>query len=282
MTSVLACPHFTCGVRRPFCCCSRLHSRRSFRERYSPGVGVRRRVAGEAGNITACRTWPRQPVILRQRPVSLVPPAPAPMVREPARRTVFGRFLSQGFPFNPKGPTAGSWDPTPSCAVRALVAATRNGPHHASLCSSLTKRAQDSPGVICDAVSRDTTVLCIAITIWDTEICSSLSNSEFHAERLRDEPWDATATGSGSSIPSDRCQLSPANGNHEIRAREIASHFPILKKGFCCYREVSPARPTPQTPTLQAEQPQNPLPRMWRSAIRDAHSGVRSNGREIA
>jgi hypothetical protein len=40
---------------------------------------------------------------------------------------------------------------------------------------------------------------------------------EFHAEWLRDEPIDATATESGSSIPIVRCQLSPGNGDHEIR-----------------------------------------------------------------
>ena len=42
------------------------------------------------------------------------------------------------------------------------------------------------------------------------------SGPEFHAEWLRDEPIDATATETGSSIPLDRCQLSPGNGDHEI------------------------------------------------------------------
>ncbi len=42
------------------------------------------------------------------------------------------------------------------------------------------------------------------------------SGLEFHAEWLRDEPIDATATETGSYIPLDRCQLSPGNGDHEI------------------------------------------------------------------
>jgi hypothetical protein len=56
---------------------------------------------------------------------------------------------------------------------------------------------------------------------------------EFHAEWLRDEPCDATATGSGSYIPTARCQLPPGNGEHEIRMRasfllhsDLFSHFP--------------------------------------------------------
>jgi hypothetical protein len=49
-----------------------------------------------------------------------------------------------------------------------------------------------------------------------------LGKPEFHAEWLRDEPYDATATGSASSMPTARCQLPPGNGEHEIR---IASCF---------------------------------------------------------
>jgi hypothetical protein len=41
---------------------------------------------------------------------------------------------------------------------------------------------------------------------------------EFHAEWLRDEPDDATATGLGSYIAVAWCQLSPGDGEHEIRA----------------------------------------------------------------
>jgi hypothetical protein len=44
---------------------------------------------------------------------------------------------------------------------------------------------------------------------------------EFHAEWLRDEPCDATATGSGSYILTARCQLPPGNGEHEIRMRSL-------------------------------------------------------------
>jgi hypothetical protein len=52
---------------------------------------------------------------------------------------------------------------------------------------------------------------------------------EFHAEWLRDEPCDATATGSRSYIPTARCQLPPGNGEHEIRMRTIISIcIPIL------------------------------------------------------
>jgi len=56
----------------------------------------------------------------------------------------------------------------------------------------------------------------------------------FHAEWLRDEPSDATATGSGSSIPTVRCQLSPGNREHEIRTRDVlasvASFLLFLEK----------------------------------------------------
>ena len=44
-----------------------------------------------------------------------------------------------------------------------------------------------------------------------------LSRPEFHAEWLRDEPCDATATDPGSYIPGAWCQLSPGNGEHGIR-----------------------------------------------------------------
>src|SRR5580692_12641550 len=43
------------------------------------------------------------------------------------------------------------------------------------------------------------------------------SGPEFHAEWLRDEPCDATATDPGSYIPGAWCQLSPGNGEHGIR-----------------------------------------------------------------
>ena len=46
-----------------------------------------------------------------------------------------------------------------------------------------------------------------------------MGKPEFHAEWLRDEPCDATATGSRSYIPTARCQLPPGNGEHEIRMR---------------------------------------------------------------
>ena len=45
------------------------------------------------------------------------------------------------------------------------------------------------------------------------------SGPEFHAEWLRDEPCDATATEPGSYIPADWCQLSPGNREHGIRMR---------------------------------------------------------------
>jgi hypothetical protein len=51
---------------------------------------------------------------------------------------------------------------------------------------------------------------------------------EFHAEWLRDEPYDATATDPGSYIPGAWCQLSPGNREHGIRnARLISTRFPI-------------------------------------------------------
>src|SRR5208337_1167216 len=43
------------------------------------------------------------------------------------------------------------------------------------------------------------------------------SRRGFHAEWLRDEPSDATATDPRSYIAGDRCQLSPGNREHEIR-----------------------------------------------------------------
>jgi hypothetical protein len=70
------------------------------------------------------------------------------------------------------------------------------------------------------------------------------SGPEFHAEWLRDEPCDATATGSGSYILTARCQLPPGNGEHEIRMRALIfiafrflfSHFlekrPFNFRGF--------------------------------------------------
>src|SRR5207244_1745634 len=49
---------------------------------------------------------------------------------------------------------------------------------------------------------------------------------EFHEEWLRDEPCEATTTGSGSSIPVARCQLSPGNcGEHEIRGADFFLHL---------------------------------------------------------
>ena len=64
------------------------------------------------------------------------------------------------------------------------------------------------------------------------------SGPEFHAEWLRDEPCDATATDPGSYIPGDWCQLSPGNGEHGIRhARCIGipiASFPFPgKRGLC-------------------------------------------------
>src|SRR5262249_33674756 len=54
----------------------------------------------------------------------------------------------------------------------------------------------------------------------------------FHAEWLRDEPWEATTTGPGSYIPVVRCQLSPGNGEHEIRVRGYHSRFPVTSFPF--------------------------------------------------
>src|ERR1700691_1285728 len=59
------------------------------------------------------------------------------------------------------------------------------------------------------------------------------SRPEFHAEWLRDEPCDATATDPGSYIPGDWCQLSPGNGEHGIRHARcigIPTSFPIPGK----------------------------------------------------
>ena len=117
------------------------------------------------------------------------------------------------------------------CTTIHFLAKERSGrqsltAHHPSSCRSLTNPAQNFSGLICDAVSGDTPILDLVKIISTTTICSSLGKSEFHAEWLRDEPCDATATGPASYIPADRCQLSPGNGDHEIRVREIASHFP--------------------------------------------------------
>src|SRR6202049_2673697 len=66
------------------------------------------------------------------------------------------------------------------------------------------------------------------------------SGPEFHAEWLRDEPYDATATDPGSYIPGAWCQLSPGNREHGIRnARIIQYRIPIAsvpfpgKRGLC-------------------------------------------------
>jgi hypothetical protein len=74
------------------------------------------------------------------------------------------------------------------------------------------------------------------------------SGPEFHAEWLRDEPYDATATDPGSSIPGAWCQLSPGNREHGIRqARCIC--FPIAsfpfpgKRGLCFLGSFFEARP---------------------------------------
>jgi hypothetical protein len=59
------------------------------------------------------------------------------------------------------------------------------------------------------------------------------SGPEFHAEWLRDEPYDATATDPGSYIPGAWCQLSPGNREHGIRnARCIWIRFPIASFPF--------------------------------------------------
>jgi hypothetical protein len=48
----------------------------------------------------------------------------------------------------------------------------------------------------------------------------------FHEEWLRDEPFDATTTGSGSSISVDRCQLSPwYRGNMRFGVRRYFLHL---------------------------------------------------------
>jgi hypothetical protein len=61
-----------------------------------------------------------------------------------------------------------------------------------------------------------------------------LSEPEFHAEWLRDEPYDATATDPGSYIPDDWCQLSPGNGEHGIRH---ASYFILHSDLFSYFPE---------------------------------------------
>jgi hypothetical protein len=60
-----------------------------------------------------------------------------------------------------------------------------------------------------------------------------LSRPGFHEEWLRDEPSEATTTGPGSYIPAVWCQLSPGNGEHEIRG---ASHKHFAAS-FSTYRE---------------------------------------------
>lgn len=75
------------------------------------------------------------------------------------------------------------------------------------------------------------------------------ANLEFHAEWLRDEPCDATATGSRSYIVIAWCQLSPGNGEHEIRARGFYFRFPVTsfpfsgKEVFAFRRLLFQARP---------------------------------------
>src|SRR5215472_4534969 len=59
------------------------------------------------------------------------------------------------------------------------------------------------------------------------------SRPGFHEEWLRDEPCEATTTGSGSYIPVARCQLSPGDGEHEIRGAR-RKHFVA---SFSTYRE---------------------------------------------
>jgi hypothetical protein len=57
----------------------------------------------------------------------------------------------------------------------------------------------------------------------------------FHAEWLRDEPYEATTTGS-KAISIDWCQLSPGDGEHEIRGAEFGISLPLFpftgKRGF--------------------------------------------------
>src|ERR1017187_1677813 len=74
------------------------------------------------------------------------------------------------------------------------------------------------------------------------------SGPEFHAEWLRDEPYDATATDPRSYIPGVWCQLSPGNREHGIRhARCICipiASFPFPgKRGLCFLRPLFQARP---------------------------------------
>ena len=70
----------------------------------------------------------------------------------------------------------------------------------------------------------------------------------FHAEWLRDEPCDATATGSRSSIATARCQLSTRRtGNMRFGVREF-KHFQSLffrypgKEDFVCRADFNGAR----------------------------------------
>jgi hypothetical protein len=74
------------------------------------------------------------------------------------------------------------------------------------------------------------------------------ANLEFHAEWLRDEPDDATATGLGSYIAVAWCQLSPGDGEHEIKVRgfyfRIAiTSFPIRRRGLRFSETFSPEAP---------------------------------------
>jgi hypothetical protein len=55
----------------------------------------------------------------------------------------------------------------------------------------------------------------------------------FHEEWLRDEPFDATTTGSGSSISIDRCQLSPwYRGNMRFGMRRNLFGISFLFSSF--------------------------------------------------
>src|ERR1022692_2057149 len=63
------------------------------------------------------------------------------------------------------------------------------------------------------------------------------SGPEFHAEWLRDEPCDATATDPRSYIPGARCQLSPGNREHGIRHARCIGIFRIPIASFPCFLE---------------------------------------------
>src|SRR5215469_9622362 len=76
-----------------------------------------------------------------------------------------------------------------------------------------------------------------------TQVCSFGADPEFHAEWLRDEPGEATTTGSGSSILVARCQLSPGNGGHEFRgAAAFASRISFSLLNFPPGQEQSSFR----------------------------------------